>query len=269
MIKQFNKILFFYGFIFIGFSFYSQKSINVKNIKGSCFIEGDISPNIAKNKALNEAKINALKDAGINESISSYQILFTNQDKNDYTQFFSSDIQSELQGAVKSIKIINEKIYCTNDNKIVCDVVIDAEVIKYNTKADNTFKANINGVKSVYNNNDNLTFNIIATQKCYLTIFNITDNEASLLFPNSFEKNTELKKNETKEFPTEKIDYSLGSNQNKQETNRLIFVFTKKEIPFIKMDNNQITIKEEIFNWLYSISPDERYVEYYTISILK
>ncbi len=248
---------------------FSQKSIDVKNIKGTCFIEGDISPNNAKIKALNDAKINALKDAGINESISSYQILFTNQDKNDYTQFFSSDIQSELQGAVKSVKITNEKTYCTNDNKIIFDITIDAEVIKYNTKADITFKANINGIKAVYNNNDNLTFNVTTTQKCFLTIFNITDSEANLLFPNSFEKKSELNKNEKKEFPTEKIDYSLGSNQNKQETNRLIFVFTKKEIPFIKIDENQVTKKEEIFNWLYSIPPDERYVEYYTISILK
>lgn len=255
--------------VLLAFSVCSQKSIDVENIKGECPILGDISPNIARERALNDAKVNALKAAGIDETVNSYQLLFTSQAKNDYSQFFSSDIQSEMQGAVKSVKVLSEKNFCTNDGRIICEVIINAVVVKYTTKPDVGFKSNIEGLKGAYNHGDNLTFNVKTTQNCYLTIFNITDTEAGVLFPNDYEKDNKLKKQEQYNFPTAKIDYSLGNNTKNQEINRLIFVFTKKEIQFIKMSKEQNTNSESIFNWIYSIPPDERYVEYFTLSINK
>lgn len=255
--------------LLLAISVYSQKSIDVEKIKGECVIAGDVSPNMAKERALNDAKVNALKAAGIDETVNSYQLLFTSQAKNDYSQFFSSDIQSEMQGAVKSVKVLSEKIYCSNDNRIICEVIINAVVVKYTTKADAGFKSNIDGIKGVYNHGDNLTFNLKVTQNCYLTIFNITDSEAGVLFPNEYEKENALKKQDVYNFPMAKIDYSLGNNSKNQEINRLIFVFTKKEIPFIKMNREQNTTSETIFNWIYSIPPDERYMEYFTLSINK
>ena len=263
-----KNICFFFLLIF-GFNYFSQKTIEVKNIKGSAIISGDVSPNLAKTQALNDAKLNALKAAGIEENINSYQLLFTSQTKNDYSQFFSSDIQSEIQGAVKSYKLLNEKIYCKNELEIVCDINIDATIIKYNTKRDVSFDTNIEGIKGVYNNGDNLNFSVMSTQNCYLTIFNITDAEAILLYPNSYEKQTKLNGSELYKFPVAAIDYGLGNDLKKQETNRLIFVFTKTQMPYIKINKDQVTIQETIFSWIYSIPPDQRNVEYFTLSILK
>jgi len=248
---------------------FSQKTVQVQSIKGSALISGDVSPNMAKTQALNNAKVNALKAAGIDEKINSYQLLFTSQVKNDYSQFFSSDIQSEMQGAVKSYSISSEKTYCKNDYEILYDVIIDAVVIKYDTKPDISFDSNIEGVKAVYNNGENLTFSVNATKVCYLTIFNITDAEAVLLFPNVYEKQNKLDKPEPSLFPTTAIDYRLGNDSKKQETNRLIFVFTKTLIPYIKMDKEQVTSNENIFSWIYSIPPDQRKIEYFTLTILK
>lgn len=249
--------------------FHAQKTIKVENIKGSAFVSGDVSPNQAKALALNEAKINALKKAGIDEQINTYQILFSSQLKNDYSQFFSSDIQSEMQGAVKSYKLMSERLYCKSEQEIICDVEIDATVIKYDTRPDVSFSANIEGIKAAYNNGENLTFSLKVTKDCFLTIFNITDKEATLLYPNEYEKQAELKKMDSYRFPMAKIDYSLGNETKKQETNRLIFVFTKTQIPFIKMDKQQVTSHEEIFSWIYSIPPDQRKVEYFTLNIMK
>jgi hypothetical protein len=255
--------------VFLSLSLFSQKTVHVEKVWGSAIISGDVSPNAAKLQALNDAKVNALKAAGIGEHINSYKMLFTSQDKKDYSQFFSSDIQSEIQGAVKSYKILSEKTYCKNDFEIVCDISIDADVIKYDSKADITFNANIEGIRATYQTGESLGFKVRATQHCYLTIFNITDQECSLLYPNQFEKQEKLKGMETYKFPTVEIDYSLGSNLKQQETNRLIFVFTKSEVPFIKMDKDQATTQDNIFNWIYSIPPDQRRTEYYTLSILK
>lgn len=256
-------------FIFISYALFSQKTIDVKGITGTALISGDVSPNQAKLLALNEAKVSALKAAGIDEHINSYQMLFTSSIKNDFEQFFSSDIQSELQGAVKSYKINSEKTYCKSEKEIVCEVTIDATVVKYDTKPDVAFNANIEGIKGVYNSGQNLSFNLKTTQNCYLTIFNITDTEANLLYPNSYEKQIKLEKMDIYKFPTIAIDYSLGNEKKKEETNRLIMVFTKSQIPFIKMDKDQVTTNENIFTWIYSIPPDQRHVEYFNLTILK
>lgn len=255
--------------LFINVACFAQRSKEVHDIKGSSMISGDVSPNQAKILALNDAKTNALKAAGINETINAYQMLFTSHAKNDYSQFFSSDIQSEIQGAVKSYSITSEKIYCKSENEIVCDVIIEANVIKYDSKPDVAFSAGIDGIKGVYNNGENLSFEVKASQKCFLTIFNITDTEASLLFPNQYEKDNALKPKEIYKFPRAEIDYSLGNEQKKQETNRLILVFTKSEIPYMKIDKTQATSAENIFSWIYSIAPDQRKVEYFTLTILK
>ena len=249
--------------------FFAQKTIDVKKIKGTAIISGDVSPNAAKIQALNDAKVNALKAAGIDEKINSYQLLSTSTVKNDYSQFFSSDIQSEMQGAVKSYSILSQKIYCKDENEIICDVMIDAVVIKYDTKPDVAFDVNIEGIKGVYNNGENLNFAVKATQDAYLHIFNITDLQATLLFPNQYEKQNKVNKNETVKFPIAEINYGLGNELKKQETNRLIFVFTKSLIPFIKMDKEQVTTSEQIFSWIYSITPDQRKIEYFALTILK
>lgn len=258
--------------LFILFSInniFAQKNSQLSGIKGTAFITGDVSPNQAKIQALNEAKTNALKAAGIGEHINSYQLLFTSQEKNDYSQFFSSDIQSEIQGAVQSYEIKSEKTYCKSEFEIIYEVTINAYVIKYETKPDITFNANIEGVKGAYNNDENLTFNVKTTQVCYLTIFNITDKEAFMLYPNAYEKQVKCTPMESCKYPIAKIDYTLHTDLKQQETNRLIFIFTKTLIPFIKMDKEQMTTNENIFSWIYSIMPDQRKVEYLTLSILK
>ena len=248
---------------------FAQKVSHVSGIIGATFIAGDVSPNQAKTQALNDAKTNALKAAGIGEHINSYELLFTSQQKNDYSQFFSSDIQSEIQGAVQSYQIISEKTYCKSEFEIIYEVTIDASVIKYETKPDVTFDASIENVKGAYNNDDKLTFSVKTTQPCYLTIFNITDKEAFMLYPNAYEKQAICKPMEVCTYPIAKINYTLHTDLKQQETNRLIFVFTKTLFPFIKMDKDQMTTNENIFTWIYSIMPDQRKIEYLTFSISK
>lgn len=264
-----SKYLLFFLLLFTISNLFAQKVTQVSDIKGTAYITGDISPNQAKAQALNDAKLNALKAAGIGEHINSYQLLFTSQQKNDYSQFFSSDIQSEIQGAVQSYEIKNERTYCKSEIEIICEVTIDASVIKYEPKPDVTFNMNIEGVKAAYNNDDKLNFTFKATQDGYLTIFDITDKEAFLLYPNAYEKQKVLKTNEMYSFPIAKIDYTLHTDLKQQETNRLIFVFTKTLIPFIKMNKDQVATYEDIFSWIYSILPDQRKVEYLTLTIQK
>lgn len=265
-----NKSLLTFSLLLINQNFlFSQDIIGVKDIIGEAFIYGDISPNVAKTQALNEAKIEALKRAGIGENINSYQLLLSSQQKNEYSQFFSSSIESEIQGAVQSYQIKSEKTYCKSENEIVYEIHIDAEVVKYDLKPDITFDANIEGIKGVYNNDESLKFSLKTTQACFLTIFDITDKDAFVLYPNDYEKQFKFDSSVSYNFPISNIEYTLHTDLKERETNQLIFVFTKTQFPFIKMNKDQITTSDIIFNWIYSISPDQRTTEYFTLTIHK
>ena len=246
---------------------FASKNIDVTNIVGESYVQGDVSPKQAKKEALNEAKIEALRKAGVGESISAQQLLFRSEVKGDFSDFFNSSSQIEIKGAVKDYKIISERMYCKDSLVVVYEVVIDATVIKYSKTTDSSFDVDIQGIKSVYEPNKMLKFSLKSTQSCFLTIFNITDEEAYVLYPNSYEKASQLQKLGVYQFPTGKLNYKLTNTSGKAETNRLIFVFTKKPVTYIKMNENQVTTVENVFSWIYSMSPDQRKLAYHSYFI--
>ena len=247
----------------------ANKEIKVQNILGEAFVEKDISPNQARKIALNEAKVEALHKAGVGESVSAQNLFFTSESNGDYKDFFSSSSQIEIRGAVKEYIVVRERMYFKDSKSIVFEIIIDATVIKYNKESDPGFTADIQGLKGFYESNSNLKFSLKVTKDCYLTIFNITDSEAYILYPSTYEKKERLDGLKTYEFPIGKLDYTLINETEKTETNRLIYVFTKKDISFIKMDAEQVTSVENVFSWIYSISPDERNLDYKSYYITK
>lgn len=254
---------------------YSQKNkiIDVHSVEGVGYIAGDVSENKARQNAIDDAKINALKQAGIEEHVNSYQTLLSSQSNKDFSQFFSSDIQSEMQGAVKSYTVLSEDKEVNPSTKIIeIHVKIAAEVIKYSTKPDVAFDASVDGIKGAYNNHDKLVFGVKTTLNCYLNVFCITDKDATLMYPNLIEKSQAFEKGKTYSFPLlpKRLDYELETDQKMKETNRLIFVFTKEPLTYINIKGeNQTTDIEKIFSWIYSISPDQRKILYNAFEIVK
>ncbi|MSP64612.1 MAG: hypothetical protein EXR16_03150 [Bacteroidetes bacterium] len=57
----------------------------MRGVKGSAFMSEDKTFSQVKAQALNDAKSNALKKAGIPESIKSNELLFTSQQNNDFS----------------------------------------------------------------------------------------------------------------------------------------------------------------------------------------
>ncbi len=256
------------GFLLVAFVGFSQKEIRVTGVSGKAFIYGDVSPNQAKKVALNEAKTNALRKAGIEESIASYQDLFTSESGDKFDQYFNSAIQTEINGVLTSYDVVSDTVYCVSKTEIVYEVIIDASVIKYNKKPDTQFSASVTGLKTAYMNGDKLSFNVEVTRDCYLTIFNLVDSSVSVLFPNNYEERILLKSKQTYEFPFKNgINYPLRT-KSKIESNRLIFVFTKNELPVIKLMKKEDLKMEDIFEFIYSISPDMRYVENFAFTLI-
>ena len=245
------------------------QTVKLTNVIGTYNITGDISPNQAKKEALTNAKINCLLKAGVSENINSYQTLYTNQSKNMFEQIFTAESQSQLQGNIKTYRVKNERIYCKNEIEIIYEIVIDAEVIKYKSELDNKFQVNIENLKASFNAGDDFSFQFKSTVDCYLTVFDLLDTTAVLVYPHSGGSKKIIRNSETK-FPFEgnfSAELSPG-NVATSETHRLLLVFTKETYPFILHDPKFYTSYEKVIGWVNSIEPSQKNIQYYGFQII-
>jgi hypothetical protein len=247
----------------------AQEIIHVKGATGEAEIVGRISEEEARKQALNKAKIEALRKAGVGEKIQTYENLFRSELNNDFTEFFSTDIHSELQGAIQSYEVVTHRRKVDEvTNLFMVEVTIDASVVLYSTKPDPTFSVKVEGIKGIYDEGEFITFNILSTQDCYLHIFSITDNYTGLIYPNKWEKFQPISANTEMKFPFGYLDYEAFKSGKGIDTNRMVFVFTKSPIQFMShTGEEQLTSSETIFSWIYSIMPNERVVDYHAFSV--
>ncbi len=254
---------------FIPFTSGGQDVIEVEGARGIGVIAGRVSELDARRDAINDAKVEALRMAGITEHLQSYELLFTSQHNQDYSQFFSTDIHAELQGAVQSYEIVSERrLQNPATNLFEVEVIINANVVKYDVRPDPDFNTEVNGIKGIYDEGELLEFSVHTTQNAYLHVFNINDHEAYLMYPNPWEAFRLIDANNEKDFPFGYVDYYLEKATGETETNRLIFVFTKSPLRFrAYQGEEQTTTPEQIFSWIYGISPDLRSTDYQIFTI--
>ena len=262
-----------YFILSLSLNSFSQNTIKVNDVKGECIIS-NITPEQAKQKAIQEAKHEALRLAGVSENVGTTSVLKTKEDKDGFKQLFDEISSVEINGEVLSYSITKENKRINEFNNIVIEVTIDAEVIKYDKKKDLSFDVVTQGIEEYYKNEQVLAFDFTPSADGYLKIFNINDTENIIMYPYFDLSNNRLndvpdrlfKKNEKIRFPINKLfgnpdtketGYIL-STEKQTESNHLVFVYTKQNIPFYKSVNYQ-----NIISWIYSISPDQRVVKYY------
>lgn len=268
-----KKVLLTITLIALISNIYSQEIKQIQGAKGRYYITGEVSEEQAKQKALAEAKVDALKKAGVAEHIQSYDMLFKSEVGSKFEEVFMSDKQSEIRGAVRDYTMEYEKGIDESRNFYI-EVIINANVILYNTSADPAFTVNIEGFKAGYQNGENLVYTITPSQNCYLNIFNIFEKNATLIFPSKWEKQQLFEGGKTYRFPLTNLlkdGYSLEKTTKEPEKNKMVFVFTKELTPFIKFkinnDEDQVTNFEDISSWIFSISPDKRTSHYISFVI--
>lgn len=272
-----KKVLIIYIFLWLPLftiALVGQEIVEVEDVKGIGVISGRSSEVDARRDAIDRAKIEALRKAGVSEHIQSYELLFTSERDHNYSQFFSSEIQSELRGAVLDYDITDEqRMINPHSNNFEIAVTLNARIIKYSKLPDPAFDVRVSGIKAVYNEGEFLEFEVISTLDAYLNIFNITDDEAYLMYPNPWEKQQIIPAGRRISFPfradnTQAVDYVLEKPSDEPQTNRLIFVFTKTPITFLHYrGEEQLTTTGDMFSWIYSISPDMRKTDYHVLII--
>ncbi len=270
-----KKILLIALLVFIGLpvSFSAKKKvekIELENITGSATGGETESLQQVKQRAINNAKINALKQAGIKENINTYTDYFQSETDEEYEELFASNIFTNVQGAVKNVEVTDSKRSFTEDGMLQIEVKINCVVLKYLTREDMTFDYWIEGIKPNYDHDERLAFSFKPSADGYLKIFMFTNEEAYQLYPNDYEPSRAFLKNREYEFPTRaddnyspvrEVNYILES-EKKSEMHRIVFVFMKADIPYTRKVDYHL-----IFDWIFSIPPDMREVKTYSFTV--
>jgi len=260
--------------IIVPVKIFSQKEITV-TARGS-YEARDLTLEEVKNKAIDEAKKNAMVKAGISENVQVSDFLYTFEEDEKFKDIFQSFVSTET-GA--EIIVQNDKELKRDINEfgnILIEVEISAVIYKHDDKKDPAFILKVDGLKEFYYEEDPIDFSILPSKDGYLKIFNITEVSTLVLYPYSDPAYSYLNddperlfiKNEKTQFPVNRnMDhyfFGIDSEEKDKEYNLLIFVFTKDNIPF--MDEVKVN---NIMKWIYQIPLEDRVVAQYGIIVKK
>src|SRR3989339_740041 len=263
--KYLVLFLIFFNIMHLAFSGDGIKKIKINKAFGIAVGDEKTSLEDVKRRAINEAKIDALKQAGIGENLSSYQNLYKTEDTKNYMELFTSDVLVNIRGDVNDVKELNVKKDITPEGFIQVTVEISCTVIKYTTDPDMTLDAEVDGIEKFYKSGDKLNFNVSPNVNSFARIFLVVreTNESFLIFPNEYHKNFEMKKGEKYSFPSDKYELELSTNID-SEIDNVIIVLLKEDIPY----TGDISY-EKIYRWINMIPLDKRKVITSSINITK
>ena len=234
---------------------YAQNK-RVRNITGRCEITRDLSLSQAEQKALEDAKLNAMRKAGVSERLWSVTGLINEDDGSEFSQVLSRMTTLEINGLITVRDVVySEEVI---DGRRYAVATIDADVKLVDTKVDLTFQMEVNGIKGVYESGENMTFTVkLYGHDAWLRVFWFDESGGMLLYPSSYDSDAPLKKDKEYAFPLNpSIDYVMEKldKSHKMETINIIAVATKRNIPFIE---DAVTF-DSVLKWLYTIPADER-----------
>jgi hypothetical protein len=213
----------------------------------------------AKLLALENAKENALRKAGISEEF----IVSNTGTITDRVTHFVSYSNSELLGEITDYKVLHSKVQ-TEGVFYFYEVEIDATVKKGKVKRDPEFEVSIDSIKNAaYHNGEEFIFTIKPYKDCYVNIFWLDETgEGALIYPSAAEPTELLQAGETYTYPRTQRYRAKKESKEPTEVISLVFAFTKNKIPFA----NTCTL-DNIQRWIMTIPSDKRLVKYNSIVV--
>ena len=266
MIKSCNKMpvrLLFFLCCFVPVLCFAQKKRKVE-AEGSWESVGDVSPAEARDRALLEAKKNALTKAGVGARVNVLSLVAMAQGSEKH---FEEDDFSQL-GTISRmglVRILDEKEETESiKGGTLFRKKITAEVTK-EVDNDPEFSIKVNGVKAVYRENEEFEFSVIASKDCYLRAFWFDDTvvgTGEVIYPVSqFNSDILLNAMQKYDFPLKEanktsIRYTIKKSTTKPvEKCIVIFVASSKRILY----NADEVSFEGFFQWYYDkLKPMER-----------
>ena len=213
--------------------------------------------------AIADAHVEALRLAGVKESVSSFSSNFVYEDEQSFDEVFNSEIFTTINGGVTDWEFIEEpnKGYDKIRESFYLTFKMKVEVKKYKSKKDPSFKMKVNHLQYSYNNGEYIDFDVDFYEDAYLNVFYLSKDECLMLYPIEGREFANKRKHE--DGSNFKVGYIESSTEQLQEYGKLFIVITKDDFPFVKLKNDNddmliVTNVSDIYNWLFSIEPSQR-----------
>ena len=152
---------------------FSQETVEVNF---SHLLNDNSTYNQEVQKALNLAKIEALRKGHISENIQSFEILSKSESNDAFDEKYNKEIILNINGKILDWEYIKEptKNYNEKDKNYYIEFTIKAKVMQYHSNPDPNFSARIEGIKHTYTSEkENIELNITPNIDSYLKIFYI------------------------------------------------------------------------------------------------
>ena len=241
---------------------HAQKIVKVKKVVGRWEVSNDITMKEAEERALMEAKKEALRKAGVVENVWSVFGQITEEHGSEFHEAYSQTSGVAIGGMLLvTNKEVTEK-WDINLNRLFKVVTIDAEV-KKDFEEDKAYALEVKGIGTLYKVGDKLNFTVkVRGTDSYLKFFWFDSEGGSLIFPNDYEKSFLLKAEQEYSFPV-MMDYQMFKQGKDAEKMNLMLVATKEDIPFV----GQVTY-DNVLRWIYSI-PNNQRCTFHEMAIVK
>jgi hypothetical protein len=243
---------------------FAQETKNVANIKGEWIISNDITPVQARAKAIDQAKAEALRTAGVAEYVAESNLSYKTEKDSQLAKDIHESLTSiDVSGEITNYKVTREEKRINEFGNLAYEVWIDANIILHKASKDPGFNVDVSGIRESYRSPDELIFEVIPTKEGFLNIFILSDKESLHLYPNKFEKQEKFESGKIYKFPRSRgLDYEVSSEG--VEVNYLVLLYTKTEIPFMEKET-----PENILHFVARIDPSQKCLKSYPILIRK
>ncbi len=264
-----KKLLYLQLTLLVSIYSYSQKKpkeVHITDIWGTAIQSTTESFFSCKQRAINEAKTNALRKAGISENVTSYSVFFKSEVDGKYSDIFKTDILNDMKGYV-IVNTENElKKELDDFGNLVIKINLDVTVLKYANERDRTFDAWVKGLNQKgFLSTDPVTFSIKPSQDMYIRIFDLVDQKVYPLYPNEFEPNSIFLKEQEIDFPTSSELKYLFEFEGERESHNFIILLLKEDIPYTSTSVES----KDLLNWIFKIPPHQRLVKTYSFDVYK
>jgi hypothetical protein len=240
----------------------AQETKKVEGIKGEWIISDDITPIQARAKAIDQAKAEALRNAGITEYVTETNLLYKTEKNVEIKDIHNSLTSVDVSGEISGYEVVKEDKRVNEFGNLTYEVWLNATVILHKTSKDPGFNMDVRGIQEKYRSPEELVFEIMPSKEGYLNIFILDDEESLHLYPNKFEKMEAFEGGKTYKFPRSKaLDYEVSAEEN-TEVNYLVLLYTKTEIPFFGEET-----PENILRFIANIDPSQKCIKSYSILI--
>lgn len=241
--------------------------VKVRGAAGRWEVSGDITMAEAEERALNEAKKEALRKAGIMENVWSVFGQVTSENGSMFEEAFSSVSVLAIDGLVNIVSKKTDDLWDPVAKKLFKVVTIDALVTKNEVQEDKSYILEVTGIEPVYKESEPFTCSVrVYGADSYLKFFWFGEDGASMIYPNEYEDDIIFRAGEKYMFPvSENIELAMEKADAEADVEKvnIIAVATKKNFPYIGKQDYQ-----SILTWIFNIPADQRTL-FYNMTLIK